>query len=42
MFFNKDFHKMLSKIKAYQSETASQHSPSSCAQGCLVTKGSLL
>ena len=38
---------MLSKTKTYQSETANQHSPSqnspsSCAQGCLVIKGSLL
>ena len=28
MFFNKDFYEMLSNIKAYQTETASQHSPS--------------
>ena len=38
---------MLSNIKAYQSETASQHSPSQnspsyCTLGCLFTKGSLL
>ena len=38
---------MLSNIKAYQSETESQHSPSQncplcCAPGCLFTKGSLL
>ena len=38
---------MLSIIKAYQSETASQHSPSQNSHsfygpGCLFTKGSLL
>ena len=33
---------MLSNIKAYQSETVSQHSPLCCAPGCLFTKGSLL
>ena len=46
MFFNKYFYEMLSKIKVYQSETASrslsQNSPSCCTPGCLFTKGSLL
>ena len=47
MFFDKDFHEVLSNIKVYQSETASQHSFSQnslscCAPGCLFTKGSLL
>ena len=47
MFFNKDFYEMLSNVKAYQSETASQQSPSQnhplcCTPGCLFTKGSIL
>ena len=47
MFFNKDFYEMLSNIKGYQSETASQRSPSQnspscCALVCLFSKGSLL
>ena len=47
MFFNKKFYEMLSKMKVYQSETASQgslsqNSPSCCTLCCLFTKGSLL
>ena len=47
MFFTKDFCEMLSNIKAYQSETASQcfpsqNSPSCYTPGCLFTKRSLL
>ena len=46
MFFNKDFYEM-SNVKAYQSETVSQRSPSQnspscCTAGCLFTKGSHL
>ena len=46
MFFKKDFYEILSNIKAYQSETVSQHSPclnspSCCMPSCLFTKGLL-
>ena len=41
-FFNKDFYEMLPKIEVYQSETASQRSPSCCTPGCLFTQRSLL
>ena len=41
-FLYKDFYKILSNIKVYQSETASQrshsqNSPSCCRPGCLFT-----
>ena len=47
MFFNKHFYEILSNIKAYQSETVSQHSPcqnspSCCTLACLFAKWSLL
>ena len=46
-FFNKNLDEILSSIKAYQSVTASQHSPSQnspsyCTLDCLFTKRSLL
>ena len=47
MFFDNYFYEILSNIKAYQSETVSQHSPcqnspSCCTLACLFAKGSLL
>ena len=44
-FLYKDFYKILSNIKVYQSETASQrshsqNSPSCCRPGCLFTNRS--
>ena len=37
-FFNKDFYEMLANIKAYQSETVSQHSPLCCKQAICLQK----
>ena len=36
------FYEILSIIKAYQSETVSQLSPSCCTPGCFFTKGPFL
>ena len=46
-FFNKEFYEILSNIKAYQSETASQHCPSQnspicCTPSYFFTRGSFL